>query len=166
MYQITGEHPWWNAMSIKFQIALRHGCSPVNLQHIFRTTFPKNTSGGLLLSIVFNIFQYFYSKCCRLLDSIETNGSVLTKGINILASSRVLSFIELSCVLSFIELSCVPVVFWVLSYILDEISLYCNFLPIYSQTFINNFYRLKIWIQNFFIRLSNAMNNNMKASPL
>ena len=94
-------------MSIKFQIALRHGCSSVNLQHIFRTTFPKNTSGGLLLSIVFNIFQYFYSKCCRLLDSIETNGSVLTKGINILASSCVLSFIELCCVLSFIELCCV-----------------------------------------------------------
>ena len=107
MYQITGEHPWWNAMSIKFQIALRHGCSSVNLQHIFRTTFPKNTSGGLLLSIVFNIFQYFYSKCCRLLDSIETNGSVLTKGINVLASSCVLSFVELCCVLSFVELCCV-----------------------------------------------------------
>ena len=28
---------------------LRHGCSPVNLLHIFRTLFPKNTSGGLLL---------------------------------------------------------------------------------------------------------------------
>ena len=30
-------------------IALRHGCSPVNLLHIFRTPFPENTSGGLLL---------------------------------------------------------------------------------------------------------------------
>ena len=29
---------------------LRHGCSPVNLPHIFRTPFPKNTSEGLLLS--------------------------------------------------------------------------------------------------------------------
>ena len=29
--------------------SLRDGCSPVNLLHIFRTTFPKNTSGGLLL---------------------------------------------------------------------------------------------------------------------
>ena len=28
---------------------LRRGCSPVNLLQIFRTPFPKNTSGGLLL---------------------------------------------------------------------------------------------------------------------
>ena len=27
----------------------RHGCSPLNLLHIFRTLFLKNTSGGLLL---------------------------------------------------------------------------------------------------------------------
>ena len=33
------------------EIALRHECSSVNLPHIFRTTFPKNTSGGLLLKI-------------------------------------------------------------------------------------------------------------------
>ena len=26
------------------EIALRHGCSPANLLHIFRTPFPKNTS--------------------------------------------------------------------------------------------------------------------------
>ena len=31
---------------------LRHGCSPVNLLHIFRTCFLTNTSGGLLLSLV------------------------------------------------------------------------------------------------------------------
>ena len=31
------------------EIALRHGCSPVNLLHIFKTLFYKNTSGGLLL---------------------------------------------------------------------------------------------------------------------
>ena len=30
------------------EIALLHGCSPVNLLHIFRTPFPKNISGGLL----------------------------------------------------------------------------------------------------------------------
>ena len=28
---------------------IRHGCSPVNLLHLFRTTFLKNTSGWLLL---------------------------------------------------------------------------------------------------------------------
>ena len=31
------------------KITLRHGCSPVNLLHIFRTTLEKSTSGGLLL---------------------------------------------------------------------------------------------------------------------
>ena len=31
------------------EIKLRHGCSLVNLLHTFRTSFPKNTSGGLLL---------------------------------------------------------------------------------------------------------------------
>ena len=34
------------------EIALRHGCSPVNLLHIFRIPFPKNTSGRLLLIIL------------------------------------------------------------------------------------------------------------------
>ena len=31
------------------EIALRHGCSPVSWLHIFRTPFPMNTSGWLLL---------------------------------------------------------------------------------------------------------------------
>ena len=31
------------------EITLRHGCPPVNLLHIFRTPFFKNTSGWLLL---------------------------------------------------------------------------------------------------------------------
>ena len=34
------------------EITSRHGCSPVNLVHIFRMPFPKNTSGGLLLNII------------------------------------------------------------------------------------------------------------------
>ena len=32
------------------EIALQHGCSPVNFQHIFRTPTYNNTSGGLLLN--------------------------------------------------------------------------------------------------------------------
>ena len=31
------------------KITLRHGCSPVNLLYSFKTHFPKNISGGLLL---------------------------------------------------------------------------------------------------------------------
>ena len=52
--KFTGEHRCRSAISIKSQsnfieIALWHGCSPVNLQNIFRTPFLKNTSGRLLL---------------------------------------------------------------------------------------------------------------------
>ena len=31
------------------EIARRRGCSPVNLLHIFRTPFPRNTSGWVFL---------------------------------------------------------------------------------------------------------------------
>ena len=37
------------------KVALRNGRCPVNLLYILRTPFPKNTSGGLLLRIVFLI---------------------------------------------------------------------------------------------------------------
>ena len=33
------------------EITLRHGCSPVNLLHIFRTHFYKSTSDGLLMNV-------------------------------------------------------------------------------------------------------------------
>ena len=33
------------------RIPLRHGCSSVNLLHIFRTPLPKNISGVLLLQL-------------------------------------------------------------------------------------------------------------------
>ena len=54
--KFTGDHPCWNAISIKLQgnfieIALRHGCSPINLLYIFRTSSLTNTSGRLLLSL-------------------------------------------------------------------------------------------------------------------
>ena len=37
------------------EVALRHGCSPVNLLHFFGTPSPRNTSEWLLLSFV-NVF--------------------------------------------------------------------------------------------------------------
>ena len=33
------------------EITLWHGCSPVHLMHIFRTPFPKNRSGWLILKV-------------------------------------------------------------------------------------------------------------------
>ena len=49
-----------------FEITRRHGCYPVNLQHIFLTPLPKNTSGGLLLvPLVFTFSQNIF--CVRLL---------------------------------------------------------------------------------------------------
>ena len=48
--KFTGEHPCRSAISIKLQeLGLQHGCSSVTFLHILRTSFPKNTSGGLLL---------------------------------------------------------------------------------------------------------------------
>ena len=59
-------------IKVAIEITLRHGCSPVNLLHIFRAPFSKNTSGRLLLSYTFpkailhecqrsRNFQYIYS---------------------------------------------------------------------------------------------------------
>ena len=72
--KFPGEHPCRSVISVKlqsnfFEIALRHGCSPVNLQHIFKTPFPKNTSGRLLLiygycksaqSMLHDIYRYVH----------------------------------------------------------------------------------------------------------
>ena len=47
-------------MQNKFiEITLQHGCSPVNLLHIFRTAFSKNTSRGPPLDCI----SRFYFLC-------------------------------------------------------------------------------------------------------
>ena len=53
--KFTGEHPCWNAVS------------SVNLLHIFRTPYPKNISGGLLLQSWKNYETNcsFHVKLCR-----------------------------------------------------------------------------------------------------
>ena len=67
--KFTGEHPCRSALSIKLQsnfieIALWHGCSPVNLLHIFKILFAKNTSKWPLLFV--GILQNSCSeKCCK-----------------------------------------------------------------------------------------------------
>ena len=54
--KFTGEQPCQSVISIKLrsnfvEITPLHGCSPVNLLHIFRTPFSKNTYGWLFLAI-------------------------------------------------------------------------------------------------------------------
>ena len=61
--KFIGEHPCWSVVLIKLlrnfiEVTLWHGCSPVNLLHIFWTHFSNNTSGRLLLLIVIMLEQY------------------------------------------------------------------------------------------------------------
>ena len=46
-----------NLQSNFIEIALRQGCSLVNLLHIFRTPFPRNTSELLLLEVKFILYK-------------------------------------------------------------------------------------------------------------
>ena len=63
--KFTGEHPCRSAISKKLpsnfvEIAFWYGCSPVNLLHIFRTPFYKNTSEWLLLKQLMDFTEYGY----------------------------------------------------------------------------------------------------------
>ena len=74
--KFTGGYPCRGVISIQLlcnfmEITLRHGCSPVNLLHIFRTTFPKNTSGGLLLKLL-ELPKLFYSRALLANESLTT----------------------------------------------------------------------------------------------
>ena len=63
----TGKHPYRSANSIKLQsnfieIALWHGCSPVNLLHIFRLPFPKSIFGEMFLMVSYYILAKITSQ--------------------------------------------------------------------------------------------------------
>ena len=62
------------------EITLRHGCFPINLLHIFRTPFPKNTFGRLLLKYSWRwesgSFKHFqssvsYFKCYNVVNDYQ-----------------------------------------------------------------------------------------------
>ena len=64
-----------SVISIKFlfnfiEIALWHRCSPVNLLHIFKTHFPKNIPGRLLLN--FSLLRNFWKIASPLLFHVQT----------------------------------------------------------------------------------------------
>ena len=70
--KFTGEHPCRSVISIKLlcnfiEITLHYGHSPVNVLHIFKTNFHKNTYGGLPLYI-----STFLNVC--VINSIEILG--------------------------------------------------------------------------------------------
>ena len=44
----------FNKAAFQIEITIWQECSPINVQHIFRTTFTKNTFGRLLLKIQCN----------------------------------------------------------------------------------------------------------------
>ena len=73
--KFTGEHPHRSVISIKLlcsfiEITLRYECSPLNLLHIFRTSFPKSTFARLVLPCLLIVISseealslYKISKC-------------------------------------------------------------------------------------------------------
>ena len=62
-----------NLQSNFIEITFGHGCSPVNLLHIFRTPFPKKTSGGMLLLLVDGIIIILYLTFVKIQLKNETN---------------------------------------------------------------------------------------------
>ena len=59
-----------------YEIKLRHGCSLVNLLDIFRTPFPRNTSGGLLPQYISRLFRIPISKGKKYILSLECETQV------------------------------------------------------------------------------------------
>ena len=111
--KFTGEHPCQSVISIKLlcnfiEITLRQECSSVNLLHIFRTPFPRTTSGCLLLIIVvflcvvrmFWAIIYSYS-----VDSLETSGNKFNILVNLTElgniSSMLISYLKLKLSLKY-----------------------------------------------------------------
>ena len=75
---LTGEHPFRSVILIKLQsnfieIALWHGCSPVDLLYIFGTPFSKNTSQGLLLYLKVSALTLFVKDKLSLKNKLLSN---------------------------------------------------------------------------------------------
>ena len=67
------------------EIALRHGRSPLNLLHIFSISFPRNTSGWLLL----NNAKFWTKKCKKQYMCCNYNDTSTTYFISNMALLRV-----------------------------------------------------------------------------
>ena len=79
--KFTGEHPCQSLVSIKLlckfiEIALWHRCSPLNLMHIFRISFSKNTSlEGCLCSFLQDSVKLFKDRFPRKSNFVIKNVS-------------------------------------------------------------------------------------------
>ena len=78
--KFTGEHLCQSLISINLQsnfieIVLRHGCSSVNLLHIFRTTFPRNT------------FSYLFHLLCNFIEFALRHGCSPVNWLHIFRTS-------------------------------------------------------------------------------
>ena len=65
--KFRGEHSCRSASWIKLQsnfieLIPRHGCSPVNVLHIFKTPFLRNTFGWLLPYFLLSMYQLIHSE--------------------------------------------------------------------------------------------------------
>ena len=81
--KFTGEHPCQSVILIKLlcnfiEITVRHGCFPVNLLQIFRTSFLKNTRGWLVLHLfhVFIAYLCFYNACNFMICDLRSKGGM------------------------------------------------------------------------------------------
>ena len=100
----TGEHSCQSVISIKLQskfieIGIRHGCSPVNMLHIFRKPFPRNTPGWLVLT--FSILVLHETKENINLQPVQLTaalaGKIFTKGsVNGHGNSEIVTVLLLS----------------------------------------------------------------------
>ena len=79
---------WHSSFSKFIEFALRHG--HVNLLHIFRKPFPKNTAGGLLLSVYFE----YVGKVGGVLGYCQSIPSFLRIGTYLLKKSLKENFIQ------------------------------------------------------------------------
>ena len=100
--KLTREYPCRSVISIKLllsftEITLRHGCSPVNLLHFFRATFPKNTYEGLLLLFQIVIFHVH--------DSFDDIQAFLLKWVALLIMFVNFKYRNLNLCFSFIDVT-------------------------------------------------------------
>ena len=93
--KFAGEHPCLGAISIKLlcnftEITPWHGCSPANLLHVFRTSFPKNPSGRPLLYYNQNLVS------CNM-QTLASSESFSSKVLHLVLLFKVLHLLLLFC---------------------------------------------------------------------